>query len=368
MSNPFPLITCLADLLPHIANKPEILVKPGRAGSTVVCYQFQDSDTFDNAFAAECRGLVFDSKGDIAARPLHKFFNLGEKPGTEPEAASAVRVMDKRDGSMVHTVWLDGRLMMKSKKSFNNVQVDMANDWLARPENAGVLHLCNTHAEMGATVIFELTSPANRIVVGYEATEMRLLHIRNNITGDYWPAHLLELRAEQSGASLVYEPSLSVAEALASLPAMEGAEGFVLQFANGDMVKAKCPWYLNLHRTVSFTRERDIAEAALEERLDDIKSALSTIGVDLAAVNAVEHRVKQGLLVAQDVVATTVKWAGIEGRDRKAFAIANNGSAYFGLLMAAFQGKEPDYKDWFRKNRLKQCYSLEPVGATVEED
>lgn len=365
MNTTFPTIRTLSDLLPHIEHKPEILVRPGPLGSKVVCYQFQDNHTFDNAFAAECRGLVFDRNDQLVARPLHKFFNIGERPGTEQDLESAVRVMDKRDGSMIHTVWLDGQLLLKSKKCFSNDQTRMASDWLNHPAHAAAKQMCLDLAAVGMTVIFELTSPANRIVVGYDSTELRLLHIRRNECGSYLPAQALAGIVHNAGVKLVDE-GMSVAAALESLPGLTDAEGYVLQFENGDMVKAKCPWYLNLHRTLSFTRERDIAEAALEERLDDIKSALTTTGASLDAVNAIESKVKQHLVEAQRLVDATM--AAAQGLDRKAFALEYKSHPHFGMLMAAFVGKEPDFKEWFRRHVLKQEFSLEPVAGAVAED
>jgi RNA ligase len=365
-NTPFPVINHIDDLLPHIANKPEILVRPGPLGSTVVCYQFQDNDTFDSAWAAECRGIVFDRDGKVAARPLHKFFNVGERPGTQPDLASAVRVMDKRDGSMIHTVWLDGQLLLKSKKVFKNAQTDMAWEWLRRPENAWVLDFCHNMASQNDTCIFELTSPSNRIVVGYPDTDMRLLHVRKNDTGEYYSGEALRMIAKGVYDVRLVDEYNGIADIGQTLADMKDAEGFVLQFANGDMVKAKCPWYLNLHRTLSFTRERDIAEAALEERLDDIKSALTTTGVDLTAVNRIESLVKTILLQTQQHI--TVVLNDDKDLDRKDFAIKHKGHPAFGMLMAAYQGKEPDYKDWFRKHVLKEAFSLEPVGAVVADD
>lgn len=369
MHAPFPLINTLADLLPHIADKPEIRVNAGPEGSTVVCYQFQGSKTFDNAYAAECRGLVFDRDGTICARPLHKFFNLGEKPNAEQDPLEAVRVMEKRDGSMIHTVWLHGKLVLKSKKAFQNSQVEMANHWLGRPENLVALGFCEQISERGYTVIFELTSPSNRIVVSYEKTEMTLLHIRKNDTGEYFDKSMLQTVADKFGIPLVDDNELfgcsEVVPALASLADLEGAEGYVFQFANGDMLKAKGAWYLQLHRTLSFTRERDIAEAALDERLDDIKSALTATGVDLKAVNAIENEVMAVMLATQRRIEDTV--AGDLNLDRKEFAIKHKGADGFGLLMALFNGKEPDYRHWFRQHVLKQVYSLDPVGVAYEE-
>ena len=74
---------------------------------------------------------------------------------------------------------------MKSKKCFDNSQVRIATEWLHRPENKRALGFCKSFAEAGFTIIFELTSPGNRIVVEYDTTDMRLLHIRDNVTGEH---------------------------------------------------------------------------------------------------------------------------------------------------------------------------------------
>ena len=361
----FPTIRTINDVLPFIATKKEIASIPGPAGSTTICYQFQDSETFDSPQARECRGIVFDRDGNIAARPLHKFFNLGEHGETADsiDASQVFRVMDKLDGSMIHTVWLDNEMRLKSKKSFDNAQTKLAWGWLNRPENAVTLQFCRFIAYNGYTAIFELTSLANRVVVPYADTQMRLLHIRQNVTGHYAPRAVLEYFAKD-GVPLVDEPC-TVADALASIPAMDGKEGYIIQFNSGEMLKVKCPWYLQLHRTVSFTRERDIAEAALAERLDDIKAALAGLGHDLAPINAIETAVKTELVAAQaQVEAVLAKAAGME---RKDFAVSFKDHALFSLLMPAYNGKAVDYAGWYRRNHLKS-WSLNPVGDIALED
>lgn len=137
--------------------------------------------------------------------------------------------------------------------------------------------------------------------------------------------------------------------------ALDGASAVVVFPACGPATVAIYP----------ATGSTDIAEAALEERLDDIRSALTATGVDLAAVNRIENEVVAVLLKTERHIEDTV--AGDLNLDRKDFAIKHKGHAAFGLLMALFQGREPDYKDWFRKHILKQVYSLDPVGTTYEE-
>lgn len=367
----FKTIRTIDDVLPFVATKKEISRIPGPAGSTTLCYQFQDSNTFDSPEALECRGIVFDRNGNIAARPLHKFFNLGEHGETADTVdwSKATRVMEKLDGSMIHTVWLDGQLYLKSKKSFDNAQTKMAWEWLRRPENAEAMRCCEFYASRKWTLIFELTSPSNRIVVAYPETQMRLLHARHNQTGEYWSRDALDRHCASWGIPLVEEPPYSPRRAvgymLDELEDMTGVEGYVIQFTSGHMLKVKCPWYLQLHRTVSFTRERDIAEAALDERLDDIKAALAGMGHDLGPINAIESEVLVELLAVRAQVESTLALAP---SDRKTFATIFRDHELFHLLMPAFLGKDVDYKAWYRKNRLKQRWSLDPVADVALED
>lgn len=363
MSN-FPQIRTIDDIRPFVKDKKEISFIKGPEDSTIVCYQFQDSNTFDSPQAAECRGIVFDRNGNVAARPLHKFFNLGEKGETVDSLdwSRVTRVMDKADGSMINTVWLDGKLWLKSKKSFNNKQVEMAWEWLRRPENRDLLANCNTLAFYGWTVIFELVSPSNRIVVAYPETQMYLLHVRSNYTGEYLSRYFLGELLHGTCRHVGHLPTDEARWAVEqSAPELTNAEGYVLQFDDGNMVKVKSPWYLQLHRTVSFTRERDIAEAAVEERLDDIKAALSSMGVNLASVEAIEADVMHRLLMAAATADSAVTIAQAAELGRKDFALRYKDHPMFGLLMAKYLGKEPDYKDWFKKHVLKQTYSLDPV-------
>lgn len=133
------------------------------------------------------------------------------------------------------------------------------------------------------------------------------------------------------------------------------------------MLKMKFDGYLQLHRNVSFTRQRDIAEAALEHRLNDIKAALAGLGHDLAAINEIESSAKYGSMDAATVVQIFLERAKSENMDRKAFAVHYKDHSLFSLLMPAFTGNEPDYKGWYRRNRLKG-WSLDPVPGIMSAD
>ncbi len=360
----FKTIQTLEDVRPHVAHKKEIRFSTQPNGVVVGCYMFMDSATFDSPEALECRGIGFDAQGRICSRPLHKFFNAGEKAWLTPQALrdrnDLVAVFEKLDGSMLATAWVDGAVQWRSKKSFGSDVVKLTQAFLAEPEQAHLRDFAHAVASRGLTGIFELTHPQARIVVAQDKPQLRLLHVRDNVTGAY-----VMLDAQHEVHQLIADFAVPVAprfegmtldEMLASLETMTEQEGYVAQFANGDMVKFKCPWYLRLHRSITFLRERDIAVAAVNEVLDDVKGALMESGVDLAPVLEVETRVMTRLLDLSDQVEAVVS----AGRhlDRKTFAMQNAKHPLFGLVMAAYNGKEVDVRDWFMKNRLKEEFSL----------
>lgn len=348
----------------HIADKEEIREMDMKHGLKSFCYMVSAENTFDNDFARECRGIVFD--GDrVVGRPLHKFFNVNEREETQVhnlDWSKVVRVMDKRDGSMIHTVIVGDQVLLKSKKSFDSDVAVMATKWVAdRPNFQEFFHKI---AQWNCTAIFEWTAPDARIVLHYPTAELRLLHVRENETGTYWEFDTLELAAGRYGIGLVDEPGVSgtkfnmleMDHMLELAKTIEGIEGWVLQFENGDMVKLKTQWYLERHRAMTFLRERDIAEAVLNESLDDLKALLVGEGVDITEI----------LKIESDVI-TEIRWLEAEVESiyerrkhltRKDFAIEHNGHRLFGLLMSKFIGKEPDVKGFFEKNMLKDQFSL----------
>ncbi|MGJ4889803.1 RNA ligase [Bradyrhizobium sp. HKCCYLRH3099] len=363
----FKTIRYISDVEPAVAGKKEIRFLSQPNGITLGCYLFMDSKTFDSPEALECRGIAFDRAGHIVSRPLHKFFNVGEKEWLAPDRLLSrddiVAIYDKLDGSMVATAWVDDQLKWRSKKSFNSDVVRLAAQLLDRPEHAGIDAFAKEIASAGMTAIFELTHPDARIVVAQDQPELRLLHVRDNVTGQYVmldSGHAVHDLIGSHGVPLVHRfDGLSLAAAIDSLTDMEGREGYVIQFANGDMVKIKCPWYLRIHRSLSFLRERDIAWLALNEELDDVKGHLVEAGVDLAAVNEVEARLKTMLSGFLDEIEAI--YQRDRDLDRKSFAIANKDHPLFGLAMQRYLGKEVTLLDWYGRTRLKDDFSLRPL-------
>lgn len=364
----FQPIRTIDDVQPTVADKKEIRFSTQRNGTTIGCYAFMDSHTFDSPQAVECRGIAFDASGAVISRPLHKFFNMGEKTHLSPQALAArgdvAAVFEKLDGSMIATACVDGKLAWRSKKSFESAVVKLTEAFVRQPENANYVRFAEAVVSQGWTAIFELTHPDARIVVAQNKPQLRLLHVRDNHTGDYLMLnkdHDVHVLVWQHAIPVAQRFSLRLPELLHSLEQMQDMEGYVIQFADGDMVKIKCPWYVRLHRSVTFLRERDIALLALNEELDDVKASLVEAGISLTEVEAVEARLKCILLAIQEQVETA--YAQGHALSRKEFALQHKDAPLFGLMMQRYLGTEVDVAHWYGKSRLKDEFSLRTLGS-----
>lgn len=346
--------------------KPEIRKRVEPNGFVTFCYMIAEQDTFNGMTARECRGITFDSNGNLAGLPLHKFFNVGEREETQEHNLKwdqVTAVFEKIDGSLIHTVNDNGNLLLKSKKTFDSDVAIAAMKWLnERPIIKQ--HIIDVMKD-GYTLIFEWVSPEHRIVIRHPEPKLILLHVRNHETGYYAGPNTLASLASVIG--LEYRPVVTEfhVDGVFDYTLMKNAletrkdiEGWVIQFNNHEMVKAKTKWYLDLHHAITFVRERDIAKMVINETIDDYKAFLSANGESLAPVLEIEHKVVSLLTCIEKEIREIVE--ADKELSRKDFAIKHKKHQRFGLLMSAYLGQDVDLKDYFMKNLIQE-FSLEVV-------
>ena len=373
----FPKISHIDDLMPFVGSNQQIRVKDcDVTGHKIVSYMVQDEDTFAGEhehFERECRGITFSEDGKIAARTLHKFFNVGQREDVQPQVlpwGMVTRIMVKRDGSMVTPVWVKGHLHFKTKKSFATKEAALAQK-VCHETKDGVA-FCLKMAELGLTPTFEITSPQYPIVLKYDKEELTLLHIRESVSGRYLSED--EIVALGSPFPLVenvmdqFYHDLAVPANLVSWKKLEefalnatGVEGVVIQFGQ-DMVKLKTKWYCDLHHAVTFTRWRDIARAVVADQSDDLKGAFALTGRSIEPILKVEEAIKAKNHSARCLVIAIVSDGVSQQRDAKAMALEWKGHELFGQIMRAFRGQEIDWMAWYDKNHLEADWGLEVVG------
>lgn len=305
--------------------------------------------------ALECRGIMFEMDGDtpvsIISRPMEKFFNYAEVKAWEAlnespiELGEVLDVMIKEDGSLISTFLDGGFLAVKSKGSVKSEQAMDAHSVLMA--NRELLTRLTEIAKENYTVNMEYVSPKNRIVVGYDSPDLRILNVRHNITGEYIPYD--ELFADALlRAYLVKRENIEVLDLDAFAKEAyqnEGFEGYVVLTTKG-FVKIKTNWYVNLHRTKdSITNNKDLFLNIVENTVDDLKQLFSS---DLVSLKKIDDFEKLFLDSLNRLSAKAFK--AIEdnkGKSRKDFAISlsadlsNDGRIIFGPLMKYFEETDP---------------------------
>lgn len=212
-----------------------------------------------NDVTLACRGLVFDDRGFVIARPFRKFFNLQEHDisGLDGE----VVVTEKLDGSLGVLYPHSGDWRVATRGSFESEQAIEATRMLRESYST-------FEPNPAWTYLFEIIYPQNRIVVDYgDRRELVLLGAVEIASGRSVP--LVEAQLGWTGAVVETLPHRDVHAALRADP-VPNSEGMVLHFVEHDVrVKLKHDEYIRLHRLVTGVSERRIWEVlSTGEQLD----------------------------------------------------------------------------------------------------
>lgn len=232
--------------------------------------------------AKELRGLtyVFNEDGSLFNRYLllTKFWNIGQVAESMPILLNDLKikaVYEKADGSIIGFIKLpNGKIVARTKMSFDDDRLSAV--YKICEENPNILKFVNECFDNDLIPIFEYVSFKNKIVLHYDTSDLVLLRVRNNKTGEY-------LEVEQfrgKGFSVIKKYDFkSLKDILDLAEVMEGLEGWVVEFENGQLVKIKTEWYKIRHRllTEELNRENDVIRLILEEKIDDVIAQLNPI-------------------------------------------------------------------------------------------
>lgn len=275
----FPEIKKLSDLERAIEGREEFSIDE-RDWGYYVCYNVNFADTFPDVvdevgiLRRECRGIKFDRNGDIAARPLHKFFNLNERSDTQLGSidwSHPYMILEKLDGSQIHPILIDGEILWFTKRG-NSEAAQKAADYVSRNPHYNDMAL--EFIRSGYTPIFEYCAPNNQIVVRYTEEKMTLLAARHIVQGVYVDyEYLLEAgRLWNIPVIGAWQGNTSDIKSFVDYAnEQEDEEGYIIRFRNGHMVKIKNSWYVRLHKMHDNIRfEKNVWGMILRNEIDDI--------------------------------------------------------------------------------------------------
>jgi len=325
----------------------------------------------------ECRGIMFevDTVGRfirIASRPMAKFFNLYENPLTmELDLSKVKRLMDKADGSLISSYLHNNKVKLKSKGSLNSDQANDANDYIQDKSHSDLLVVVDYLVKREFTVNFEWCSPHNRIVLAYDEPELKILNVRNDISGDYldiWEHHVWGIHPVMCKYRVNHFAPKDPVAFLAKVPDMsESIEGFVCEMEDGMFFKIKTLAYLALHKSKdSINSPRRLYEAVLLEATDDLRSLFHDDPVAIRLIQDMEDKV--GHLYNHVVDMVEKFYAANKHLERKEYAIAGQkdlDKKFFGLAMNLYLDKPFSYKEFMIK-RWKE-FGIKDVEKVEEE-
>jgi RNA ligase len=276
MDYAFPAISHIDDVLPAIAGRDEFILVQ-KDGYQVVNYAVMMEDSFpvvDSVHAAlrrECRGLVFDLDGSVINRRYHKFFNVNERDETRLEnvdLSKPHRILEKLDGSMVSPCYVKGSIRWMTKMGITDTSMEAEVHVAKNPQYVEFAANC---LKDGWTPVFEWCSNKNRIVLSYPEDQLVLTAVRHNETGFYARLELLEAYGRLHNIPVVKSYSYDSANIIDIVRGMEDAEGVVIRFFDGHMLKVKADWYVLRHKSKdAITREKNVLDYVVNEKVDDV--------------------------------------------------------------------------------------------------
>ena len=282
----------------------------------------------------QCRGLVTDDKGNVAARPFKKFFNIEENNHV---ATDDFEIFEKLDGSLIIVFWYNDQRIVASRGSFTSDHVKWAIEILEAIPHFDLIVSIYTDC----TMCFELIHPDNRIVVDY---------------GDNKSLILTGLFQTDTGKECDMDHDLrewiSVVEKFKGLDYKNikqlnwrNSEGFVVRFSNGDRCKIKFEDYIRLHRLMTNISEKRIWEALK----DDVPITLILQDVPdefFQEVKAIEDKFIESYNLIQKDVTDRYFIELAFYTDRKSLSESIKDYQYKQILFAIFDNKEYSKLIW----------------------
>jgi RNA ligase len=333
-------------------NTPEVFPEVLDDGDLRANHDHFRVENFGAMIRRECRGLIFDLDGRLVSRPFHKFFNVNERDETQQNLLDLTRphrILEKLDGSMIRPIPIGAGYRLATKAGVTDVAMQ-AEVFLAQHPNydAFIRHEM-TH---GHTPIFEWCSRKQRIVLDYPEDRLVLTAVRVNETGEYlsldWAREFIATNEEFHGVEVVQEFPAgidSMSRLQAEAQGIEGAEGWIIRFEDGHMVKVKAEWYVLRHKSKDqLSREKNVVAMLVGDAVDDVKALL--IDEDRHRLDRFSEVFWHGLnAYAADLSQRIEALKAQAGGDRKTFAVEyakQLSQAEQGIAFGTFGGKAVD--------------------------
>lgn len=238
--------------------------------NNLILFTYDIGCPFTEELQLEARGIILDEDDswNCISRSYQKFFNLGESRAAQIDWNTAT-VYEKYDGSLITLYKYDGKYHVATTGT-PDAKVPV-NDFSYTFEQLFYKVLEENNLELpdipeGISLMFELMTEYNRIVVPHPKMEVVLLNARNARTGDWLDTNLWNNFKHPQKFEF-----RSIEELLSSFRSFTGVdrEGYVIVDANHNRVKAKHPHYVELHHATTGTTFSALVSLALKDEVSE---------------------------------------------------------------------------------------------------
>lgn len=223
------------------------------------------------------RSSIWSLDGELLSGGFPRFTNAGENPEHFPMPTSLdhATVVEKLDGSCAIFDYVNDQFSCRTRGTFSYVTLDNAADFAYCMSKHPLIEKGCPH---GVSVLCELTTPNQRIVIDYGSEpQLTLIGAVNKHDYSLWPQYLLDEMSEDLGLERPrYFSFSSLDHLLADVKTWEGLEGCVI-YSEVGLHKAKADAYLRAHRfkeRVTFPNLLDIWFAQGRPNITTFKASL----------------------------------------------------------------------------------------------
>ena len=294
------------NLLEKYLNNENVLISQNNELYTIK-YKHGGVD-FSDELLRNCRGLTLDNNGNVITRGFQKFFNYKqleshfrldendvEIPRFTPEFLEVyndihidgkLEVYEKLDGTFLTVGVKDNEFVVATSSSTKTAYSVKAVQWLNSLDNSEEIKQFIVDNNM--SLMFEYTSPDNRIVVAYGTPSYTLIGARRRdfeATNENYQS--LQKIAEKLSLKLVDAQYMSLDELIEFQQTNQDSEGFVAVNEHGKLLKFKTNyWYEEKARLGDMffgdplvkKRLRRYAEMFVDDEFDDFFAMRNQFG------------------------------------------------------------------------------------------
>jgi hypothetical protein len=342
----------------------QIKARRHRQHPNLVSFKYYQLSNFSEQIVRECRGIVLDEDDDwrVVSRAFDKFFNHGEGHAA-PIDWSTAEVQAKVDGSLCTLYFYKDEWHVATTGTPDGAgPVDGSGDTFAdyfwrtfRNMGGRVTHDDGYYAEPYRTnrcYYFELTGPANRIVVVHDTASLTLLGARDLETQEEITAATASLDFSRWVCTAPRFPLQSFDDIAASFECLSPLrnEGYVVVDGNFNRVKVKHPGYVALHHAKDGMTAKAFVEIARSGEVSEVLTAFPEFKPLLD-----EAKLKVELL-ANKLEAAYEDISGIA--EQKAFALEAVKTRCPAALFAVRSQRAPSVRAFLAKMRIETLIEL----------